>query len=153
MATLHLEEASSCWDIAKRLPDEIWLKIFSSLGQRELCSIATVSTGFCRLSRDPSLWRLVRICSFCSLPLHFFSHFISFLSVLTVSNAYPIPGLCILVAMSLWHEFLCQNEMDWWMDCGIFSDFVLERMVMIWENSSKISGSDTFSSACEAHLS
>ena len=24
------------------------------------------------------------------------------------------------------------------MDCGIFSDFVLERMVMIWENSSKM---------------
>ena len=57
------------------------------------------------------------------------------------------PGLCILVAMSLWHEFLCKNEMDWWMDCGIFTDFVLERILMIWENSSKIALFETGSSS------
>ena len=39
------------------------------------------------------------------------------------------------------------------MDCGLFPDFVLESMVRIWEKSSKISGSDTFSSACEEQLS
>ena len=39
------------------------------------------------------------------------------------------------------------------MDCGIFSDFVLQILIRIWENSSKISGSDTFSSACEDQLS
>ena len=55
--------------------------------------------------------------------------------------------------ISQWHGFLCQNEMNWWMDCGIFSDFVLQILIRIWENSSKISGSDTFSSACEDQLS
>ena len=39
------------------------------------------------------------------------------------------------------------------MDCGIFSDFVLQILIRIWEKSSKISGSDTFSSACEDQLS
>ena len=34
--------------------------------------------------------------------------------------------------------------MKWGMDCGIFFEFLLDTMMRIWENSSKISGSDTF---------
>ena len=42
-----------------------------------------------------------------------------------------IIGLCILDRISLWHGFLYQNEIKWWMDCCvIFSDFVLESMCL-----------------------
>jgi hypothetical protein len=44
-------------DMTGRLPDEMWVTVFSYLSQPELCSLATVSRRFYRLAMDPSLWR------------------------------------------------------------------------------------------------
>jgi hypothetical protein len=44
-------------DASERLPDEIWVTVFSFLSQQELCVLATVSRRFYRLALDPSLWR------------------------------------------------------------------------------------------------
>jgi hypothetical protein len=40
-----------------RLPDEVWIKVFSFLSQQELIVLTTVSSRFYRLALDPSLWR------------------------------------------------------------------------------------------------
>jgi hypothetical protein len=46
-----------------RLPDEVWIKVFSFLSQQELIVLTTVSSRFYRLALDPSLWREESICS------------------------------------------------------------------------------------------
>jgi hypothetical protein len=46
-----------------RLPDEVWIKVFSFLSQQELIVLTTVSSRFYRLALDPSLWREESNCS------------------------------------------------------------------------------------------
>jgi hypothetical protein len=46
-----------------RLPDEVWIKVFSFLSQQELIVLTTVSSRFYRLALDPSLWREESSCS------------------------------------------------------------------------------------------
>jgi hypothetical protein len=46
-----------------RLPDEVWIKVFSFLSQPELIVLTTVSSRFYRLALDPSLWREESSCS------------------------------------------------------------------------------------------
>jgi hypothetical protein len=46
-----------------RLPDEVWIKVFSFLSQPELIALTTVSSRFYRLALDPSLWREESSCS------------------------------------------------------------------------------------------
>ena len=48
-------------DMSERLPDEMWVKVFTYLSQLELCDLSTVSTRFYRLALDPSLWREERV--------------------------------------------------------------------------------------------
>ncbi len=55
-----------------RLPDEMWIKVFSFLSQPELIVLTTVSSRFYRLALDPSLWREG---SSCSLHQYFIADF------------------------------------------------------------------------------
>ena len=36
---------------------EMWIKILSFLNQKELCTLSEVDSKFCRLARDPAVWR------------------------------------------------------------------------------------------------
>jgi hypothetical protein len=39
------------------LSEEMWIEILSYLKPRELCTLSEVDSKFCRLARDPAVWR------------------------------------------------------------------------------------------------
>jgi hypothetical protein len=39
------------------LSHEMWIEILSYLNQKELCTLSEVDSKFCRLARDPAVWR------------------------------------------------------------------------------------------------
>jgi len=43
------------------LPEELWVKIFSFFTEYELCSVGLTCKRFLELTRDPSLWRKIKL--------------------------------------------------------------------------------------------
>jgi hypothetical protein len=39
------------------LSEEMWIQILSYLKPKELCTLSEVDSKFCRLARDPAVWR------------------------------------------------------------------------------------------------
>jgi len=44
-------------NITDMLSEPIWIQILSYLNQKELCTLSEVDSKFCRLARDPAVWR------------------------------------------------------------------------------------------------
>jgi hypothetical protein len=74
-----------------RLPDEVWIKVFSFLSQPELIVLTTVSSRFYRLALDPSLWREESSCLFCTKIPYLRSNSRLFSHLSSVGDSVPDP--------------------------------------------------------------